>query len=164
MAHRASRKTCIHESSHGVAHFFHPLAGKTTSVTIDRDDLAEYNLAKKHPVNEAAGLHSSGRTLRPIVNRSVDREQVHHELISLLAGRAAGWIYAGESRAETKRDPRVEEEILKHSDGSDDYSRAFNLLFDADPFDSRAAMKRIPEHERGRASTEATSVQGGAGG
>jgi hypothetical protein len=45
--------------------------------------------------------------------------------------------------------------MLKHSDGSDDYSRVLNLLFDADPFDSMDAIKRIPEHERGRASAEA---------
>jgi len=155
MAHRASRKTCVHESGHAIAHYFFPLSGKTTAVTIDRDELAEYNLSKKHPVNEAAGLHSSGRTLRPIVGRSIDHEQIHHELIALLAGKAAGWVFAGERRAKAKRDPRAEEEMVRHSDGSDDYSRALNLLFDADPFDRQAVLKQIPDRDRGRSSPEA---------
>jgi hypothetical protein len=154
MAHRASRRTSVHEGGHAVAHHFFPLSGKTTSVTIDREELADYN-APKHPVNEAAGLHFSGRTLSPIVGRSVDREQIHHELIALLAGYVAGWIYAGERRGKAKRDLRAEEEVARHSDGSDDFSRVVNLLFDADPFDRQAVLKRIPDHARGRDSAEA---------
>jgi hypothetical protein len=108
--------------------------------------------AAKHPVNKALGLHFSGRTLRPIVGRSVDREHLHHELIASLAGPAAGWVYAGERRA--KRDPQPEAEARRHSDGGDDYSRVWNLVFDADPFDFRAATKRIPYRERRSASPE----------
>lgn len=147
-APRARRSTAIHEAAHAVAHHFLPLAGRTTRVTIDPDDLAEHNAAKvQHPINEAAGLHSPSRVIRPIVGRSVDREQLRHVLLCLLAGRAAGWVFAGESSREAKRDRQAEED-LKHADGGDDYSRALNLLFDADPFDSRAAAKSVPDHER----------------
>lgn len=155
MARRARRRTAYHEGGHAVAHYFFPLSGKTTRLTIHPDDLGDYN-ATRRPVNEAGGLHHSGRTLSPIVGRSVDHEQVHHALIALLAGHAAGWIYAGEPR-QAKRDPQAEAEFVRHADGSDDYSRAVNLLFDADPFDRQAVIKQVPDAARGRASVKAIS-------
>jgi len=153
MAPRRCRKVAYHEAGHAVAHHFLRLSGVTTRVTIHPDDLGDYN-ATRHPVNEARGLHSSGRRLAPIVGHSVDREQLHHELIALLAGHAAGWVFAGESLQEAKSDPKADEELQRHSDGSDDYSRAVTLLLDADPFDVQAALKSIPDHAKSRVPAE----------
>jgi ATP-dependent Zn protease len=144
---RRRRETSYHEAAHAVAHLFFRLSGKSTSVTIDPNDLAEHN-ASKHAVNEAAGLHSYGRTLPSIVGCSVDREQLHHQLVAMLAGHAAGWVYGGESHREAKRDPQAEEEFRQHSDGTDDYSRAFRLLLDADPFDTTDAVRDILKGEQ----------------
>jgi hypothetical protein len=154
---RRSRRTAYHEGGHAVAQHFFPLAGKTTRLTMHPDDLADYNAPKAHDINNAAGLHSSGPTLSAIVGRSVDREQVHHKMIALLAGRAAAWIYAGEPAGRAKRDPKAEEEFRRHLDGTDDYSRALNLLFDADPFDGQAVLNQVPDAARGRASVKALS-------
>jgi hypothetical protein len=119
------------------------------------DDLADYNATKRHAVNEAAGFHARGATLSPIVGRSVDREQVYHVILCLLAGPAAGWVYAGKARGPARRDPKGEDEIRRHADGSDDHSRALTLLFDADPFDRQAVVKGVPEPARGRAPGDA---------
>lgn len=145
---RRRRKTTHHEAAHAVAHYFCRLSGKTKSVTIASDLLGEYN-ASKHPSNEASGLHTHSRTLPSIVGHSVDREQLHHQMIALLAGHAAGWVYGGESPRAAERDRDAEEEARQHADGSDDYSRAFQLLFDADPFESRVEIKRALEGDRG---------------
>jgi hypothetical protein len=149
----ARRETAYHESGHAVAHYFFPLSGKTTSVTIAEDELGAYN-ASKHPVNEALGVHSSGRTIRPIVGRAIDHEQVHHELITLLAGPVAGWIFDGERPARLKRALEASTEAAEHADGRDDYSRVFALLDELHPFDSREVLKHISKRELAQASAE----------
>jgi hypothetical protein len=114
---------------------------------VGKDRLAKFN-AGKHPVNEAWGLHVGGKTLSPIVGRSVDHEQVHHENIALLSGSAADWIRAGERCFTLKRDPLSIAEDAKHADGSDDISRCWCLLSDADPLDTRDVARLMPSNVR----------------
>jgi hypothetical protein len=154
MARRARRSTSYHEGGHAVAAYFFPLAGKTRGVTMHPDDLADHNAQISHPINHASGFYSRGRTLPAIVGLSVDREQIHHELILLLAGPAAEWVFRGESPRLVQPDPRKEEEFRKHSDGGDDESRVLNRLFAADEFDLQSVLRSIPEHERRRSSKE----------
>ena len=136
----SKRSIAYHEAAHAVASYFHPLAGKTQSICIGGDDLAEYNLSK-HPTNEAAGMHRRGSMLPAIVGRSVDREQVHDVCIVFLSGYAAAWVYAGEDRSSSKSKKLDQAEALKHADGSNDFVRCFELLFDADPFDTGDALR-----------------------
>lgn len=144
---RASRRTAYHESGHAVAHFFLPLAGKVERVTMHPDDLSAYN-AGRHEVSHAAGFMTPSRTLPPVVGRSVDRAQLHDELIALLAGRAAEWVFAGRAPGPPPT-AKKRDEILRHMDGSDDISRAFRLLGRADPLDGREFLRSIPDAARG---------------
>jgi len=151
---RSYRKNAYHEAGHAVAHHFFPMAGRTTRITIEPGRLSEYN-AGKHEVNRAAGIHFSGKTLSPIVGRSVDREQVRHQLMALLAGPAAGGLYAGYTRKKRKPTKARLKELEQHADGSGDQVRAIGLIHAAGQFDVREAARRIPDEERGRLSLEA---------
>ena len=153
MAKRAKRETAYHEAGHALASHYCRRSGATTRVTLDADELAEYNRGS-HPANEAQGVHFSGRTLSPIVGRSVDRDQLSDELTSLLAGPAAGWIYAGAFGRKPRRTRQQVAEIRRHSDGKDDHSRALALLYDADPFDLQGVLNGIPDDARGRLSAD----------
>lgn len=131
------RATALHEAAHAVAHYFHPLAGRTRSVTIT-------------PSGDTLGLHRSGRTL-PIVRGGivVDREALAHELVALLAGGAAEWIAAGaDPLARTPRARARARKLAAAADGTDDYSRALTLCYAASPPDVRAAVALVPEAER----------------
>ncbi len=166
----SQRKTAYHEAAHAVAAYFHPLAGKTERICIGGDDLVEYNLSK-HPMNEAAGIHRRGSILPAIVGRSVDREQVYDVCIFLLSGYAAAWVYAGEDRSSSKSKKLDQAEALKHADGSNDFVRCWELLSDADPFDTNDALwgtraKPLTKNaasgellERGRKAIDANTTQ-----
>ena len=154
MPSRVSRKFAYHEAAHAVAAHYCRLAGATTHVTLDADELADYN-AGSHPANEAQGVHFRGRTLSPIVGRSVDRHQLSDELTVLLAGPAAGWLYAGEFGRRPRRTRKQVAEFRRHADLQDDHSRALDLLYDADPFDMHGVLKAIPDDARGRMSADA---------
>jgi len=154
MAKRIQRGTSYHEAGHAVASHYCRLAGATSRVTLDADDLADFN-AGTHPANEALGVHFSGRTFSPIVGRSVDRDQLCDELTVLLAGHAAGWVYAGDLGRRPRRTRKQVAEIHRHADLQDDHSRALGLLYDADPFDMQAVLNGIPADARGRISADA---------
>jgi hypothetical protein len=162
----SKRATAYHEAAHAVAAFFYPLGGKTERVFIGGDELARCN-AEQHPVNTALGIHQGARTLPAIVNRSVDREQVHHKLICLLAGYAASWVFAGERYSLRKPTKLDAEEMRKHADGSDDFSRAWQLLSDSDPFDTHGTIRDLSLHgatgeellQRGHEAIEAHTAQ-----
>jgi hypothetical protein len=160
----SKRSIAYHEAAHAVAHYFYPLAGETQRIVVGKDKLAEHN-AGKHPVNEALGLHISGKTLSAIVGRSVDREQIRHEGVGLLSGYAADWIFAGERGVSPKSDPVVDAEGQKHADGSDDVSRCFLLISNADPLDTRDVARQIHREnsataeEEGRRAVEAYTAQ-----
>jgi hypothetical protein len=167
---QARREAAYHEAGHAVATYFHPLAGKTEFVSIGGDALVEHNLTKKHSINEAAGIHSRGQTIPAIVGRSVDHEQVHHTLIMLLSGYAAGWVFSGGGNEVAKSSKRSDAEAIKHADGSDDFTRCLKLLWDSDPFDARYALwgsRTNPLAEgapgeplaRGRSAIKASSAQ-----
>jgi len=153
MAKRAKRGTAYHESGHAVAGHYHRLAGVTTRLTLNTNDLADFN-AGTHPANEAAGVHFSRPTLSSIGRGSVDREQLSDELTVLLAGHAAGWIYAGDLGRKTRRTRKQVAEFRRHSDLLDDHSRALDLLFDGDPFDMQAVLNGIPDDARGSMSAD----------
>jgi len=155
------RKTAYHESGHAVAHHFFPLAGRTKSITIETGRLSEYN-AGKHKINQAAGVHFSRATIPSIVGRSVDREHVHHQLLALLAGPAAGYLYAGYTKKRRKPSKAQLEEALQHEDGGDDHTRVLRLLYDADPFDARDVVGQIPDHDRQHLSPEELMERYGA--
>lgn len=155
MTRTSRRETALHEGAHAVANHFHPLTGRTLEVTIARRTLMESN-AGRAAVNHAIGLHRSARTL-PIVRGGlvVDREALEHQLVALLAGYAAEWIATGAGpHAQTPRQIARARKLAAESDGGDDYSRALELLYLADPFDLRAAVALVPEADRGR-GTEA---------
>jgi hypothetical protein len=162
----SKRATAYHEAAHAVAAFFYPLGGKTERVFIGGDELARCN-AEQQPVNTALGIHRSTRTLPAIVNRSVDREQVHHILICLLEGYAASWVFEGERYSLRKPTKLDAEEMRKHADGSDDFSRAWQLLSDSDPFDTHGTIRDLGLHEatgeellqRGHEAIEAHTAQ-----
>jgi len=155
------RATAYHEAGHGVGHHFFPLSGRTKSITIEAARLSEYN-AGKHEVNKAAGLHFGSKTLSPIVGRSVDRDHVHHQIMALLAGPAADYLYAGDSKKRRKPSKAQIEEALRHDDGGDDHTRALRLLYDADPFDARDVVRQIPDQDRQRLSPEELMERYGA--
>ena len=152
-AKRSYRVFAFHEAGHAVGHYFFPLSGRTVSLTISPGKLSEYN-AGKHEANRAAGVHFSSKTLSSIVGRSVDQEQVHHELMALLAGFAADWLYAGDTRRWRGPSKSRREELLRHADGHDDNSRAYRLLCDAAQFSTRDVVQQIPEHDRQRLSLD----------
>ncbi len=153
MAKRIQRGTSYHEAGHVVASHYCRLAGATSRVTLDADDLADYN-ASTHPANEAAGVHFSGHTLSSIGRGSVDREQLSDELTVLLAGPAAEWVFNGALGSKPRRTRQQLEEFRRHADLLDDHSRALDLLFDADPFDMQAVLNGIPDDARGRKSAD----------
>jgi hypothetical protein len=146
----SNRAIAYHEAAHAVAYHFYPLAGKTRRIVVGKDRLAKFN-AGKHPVNQAWGLHTRGKTLPAIVGRSVDREQIHHEGVSWLSGYTADWLRAGSGRGSPLRvDPLADPKQQKHADGSDDVSRCWCLLSNADPLDTCAVARRIRDtHDLG---------------
>jgi len=155
---RSYRKTAYHEAGHAVGHFFHHLSGRPRGIVIGGEQLSEYN-AGKHEVNQVRGFHSVSKTFPAIVNRSVDREQLRQEIMTLLAGPAAGYLYAGSAKKRLKPSKAQLEEKRRHGHGRDDYTRVFTLLCDADPFDPRAVIRGIPEEERERLSPKEAMEQ-----
>jgi ATP-dependent Zn protease len=150
-ATRTRRSTAYHEAAHGVAHHFFPLSGRTVSITTAPDKLSEYNKGKR-AVNKAIGVHFNSATISSIIGRSIDREQVHHEIMTLLAGYAATWLYAGDTGIQRNPTKAQREEARRHASGRDDYTRAFQLLCAAGQFDPRDVTRRIPDDDRQRLS------------
>jgi ATP-dependent Zn protease len=150
-APRTHRSVAYHEAAHGVAHHFFPLSGRTVSITIAPDELSQYNAGKRE-INKAIGLHFNSATIPSIINRSVDREQLHDEIMTLLAGYAATWLYAGDTGIQRNPTKAQREEARRHASGHDDYSRAFRLLCAAGQFDPKDVARRIPDDDRQRLS------------
>lgn len=125
-----------------MAHYFLELSGRVEYVTIAADDLEAHN-ATRHRVNHATGFMTPSRVLPPVVGRSVDQEHLRQEILALLAGPAAGWIFQGEGSRPIKPSPEERDEFELHSDGRDDFSRVYRLLQSADPLNPRAVAQTI---------------------
>ena len=153
MTPRTYRRTAYHEAGHALASFFYRLAGQTLKITMEHGELGEYNEGK-HPVNKAGGLHWGKRTIWPSTGRSIDREQVHHKVVMLLAGPAAGWLYVDHAQGKRKLPKAQLKGLLENDEGSNDYSRALKLLYAASRFNTRDVIRRIPEAECKRLSKQ----------
>jgi hypothetical protein len=149
------RRTAYHEAGHAVASHFLPLCGGAGAVSLARADLAAYNAGKPR-ISHASGLHSRGRQL-PATSRNgiiVDREQLEHEVVMLLAGAAADFLLGGARRSPSRKRVERDAALLKAAghvpDG--DFSRAWSILCDLHPLDPDAAMGDLTPAERQSAS------------
>jgi hypothetical protein len=85
----------------------------------------------------------------------VDREQLHHVLLAVLAGPAADWLSRGVSPgAASMRERAFARRYMERTDGSDDWSTAWRLIEEIHPLDPLAVARAIPDTEWAGATPE----------